>query len=75
MSLIQDSFVKTLNYPSLQVHDHRLGQLVQDAGDAARGPQEADGDAPEGHPQHEAAENDALRLHHGFQTQSLGPFR
>ena len=58
----------------VQVHDERHGQLVQDSGAAARGPEEADGDAAEGHCQHEETEDDAIRVHDRFQEKLAGSF-
>ena len=59
----------------IQIHHHRHGQLVQDPGAAARGPQEADGDPAEGHRQHEAAEDDLVCVHHRLQAKPPRPFR
>ena len=58
----------------VQVHDERHGQLVQDSGAAARGPEEADGDSAEGHCQHEETEDDAIRVHDRFQEKLAGSF-
>ena len=67
-----------INYLPLlhfQIHHNWHWQLVQDPGAAARGPQEADGDAAEGHCQHEAAEDDIVCVNHCLQTKPAGPFR